>query len=88
MNQEDLDDIAEVGQESTFLSWINNELDLHLANTIMMAILVVTPLTRLENVEPNLKLSEPKNATDAFTFVGWSGNRKRPSYRFDVPQNV
>ena len=39
MNQEDLDDIAEVGQESVFLSWINNELDLHVVNSIMMAIL-------------------------------------------------
>jgi len=69
MNQEDLDDIAEVGQESVFLSWVNNELDLHLANTIMMAILVGDTVNAVGKRLTKFETIGTKAATDAFTIV-------------------
>lgn len=69
MNQEDLDDIAEVGQESVFLSWINNELDLHLANTIMMAILIGDTVNTVGKRITKFETIGTKAATDAFTIV-------------------
>lgn len=69
MNQEDLDDIAEVGQESVFLSWINNELDLHLANTIMMAILIGDTVNEVGKRITKFETIGTKAATDAFTIV-------------------
>lgn len=69
MNQEDLDDIAEVGQESVFLSWINNELDLHLANTIMMAILVGDTVNAVGKRLTKFETIGTKAVTDAFTIV-------------------
>ena len=69
MNQEDLDDIAEVGQESTFLSWINNELDLQLVNTIVMAILVGDTINDVGKRLNKFETIGTKAATDAFTIV-------------------
>ena len=69
MNQEDLDDIAEVGQESVFLAWINNELDLHLANTIMMAILIGDTINAVGKRLTKFETIGTKTVTDAFTIV-------------------
>lgn len=69
INQEDLDDIAEVGQESAFLSWINNELDLHLANTIVMAILVGDTINAAGKRLNKFETIATKTTTDAFTVV-------------------
>ena len=69
VNQEDLDDIAEVGQESAFLSWINNELDLHLANTIVMAILVGDTINAVGKRLNKFETIATKTVTDAFTVV-------------------
>lgn len=69
MNQEDLDDIAEVGQESTFLAWVNSELDLHLANTIVMAILVGDTINAVGKRLTKFETIGTKAATDAFTIV-------------------
>lgn len=69
MNQEDLDDIAEVGQESVFLSWINNELDLHLVNTIVMAILTGDGINADGKKVNKFETIGTKTVTDAFTFV-------------------
>ncbi|MDY0388607.1 MAG: hypothetical protein RBT65_16090 [Methanolobus sp.] len=79
MNQEDLDDIAEVGQESTFLSWINNELDLHLANTIVMAILVGDAINEAGKKITKFETIGTKNATDAFTFVAGPATANAPT---------
>ena len=69
VNQEDLDDIAEVGQESVFLQWINNELDLHLANTIVMAILIGDTVNAVGKRLTKFETIGTKAATDAFTIV-------------------
>lgn len=69
MNQADLDDIAEVGQESVFLSWINNELDLQLVNTIVMAILVGDTINEAGKRVNKFETIGTKTATDAFTYV-------------------
>lgn len=69
MNQEDLDDIAEVGQESNFLSWINNELDLQLANTIVMAVLVGDTINDAGKRLNKFETIGTKAATDPFTVV-------------------
>ena len=69
MNQEDLDDIAEVGQESVFLAWVNNELDLHLANTIAMAILTGDTINAVGKRLTKFETIGTKAATDAFTIV-------------------
>ena len=69
MNQEDLDDIAEVGQESVFLSWINNELDLQVVNTIVMAILVGDTINEVGKRISKFETIATKAASDAFTIV-------------------
>ena len=69
MNQEDLDDISEVGQESTFLSWINNELDLQIVNTIVMAILVGDTINAAGKRVNKFETIGTKTVTDAFTVV-------------------
>jgi hypothetical protein len=69
MNQEDIDDIAEVGQESVFLSWINNELDLQVVNTIVMAILVGDTINDVGKRVNKFETIATKAATDAFTVV-------------------
>ena len=69
MNQEDLDDIAEVGQESVFLSWINNELDLHVVNSIMMAILIGDTINAAGKRVNKFETIGTKTVTDAFTYV-------------------
>jgi len=69
MNQEDLDEIAEVGQESTFLSWINNELDLQVVNIIVMAILVGDTINEVGKRINKFETIGTKTVTDAFTIV-------------------
>ena len=69
MNQEDLDDIAEVGQESVFISWLNSELDLHLVNTIVMAILTGDGINADGKKLTKFEVIGTKEATDAFTYV-------------------
>ena len=69
MNQEDLDDIAEVGQESVFLSWINNELDLQVVNTIVMAILVGDTINKVGERISKFETIATKAVSDAFTIV-------------------
>ena len=69
MNQEDLDDIAEVGQESVFLSWINNELDLQVVNTIVMAILVGDTINEVGKRISKFETIATKAVSDAFTIV-------------------
>lgn len=52
--QEDLDDIRENGGESTFLSWLNDELDRQIVNTIVALILghtsEITDITSIETL--------------------------------------
>ena len=69
MNQEDLDDIAEVGQESVFISWLNSELDLHLVNTIVMAILTGDGINADGKKLTKFEVIGTKTETDAFTYV-------------------
>ena len=69
MNQEDLDDIAEVGQESVFISWLNSELDLHLVNTIVMAILTGDGINADGKKLTKFEVIGTKETTDAFTYV-------------------
>ena len=69
MNLADMDEIAEVGQESVFVSWINNELDLHLVNTIVMAILVGDAINADGSKVNKFETIGTKTVTDAFTFV-------------------
>lgn len=79
MNQEDLDDIAEVGQESTFLSWINNELDLHVVNSIVMAILVGDTINEVGKRVNKFETIATKAATDAFTVVAGPATANEPT---------
>ena len=69
MNLADMDEIAEVGQESVFVSWINNELDLHLVNTIVMAILVGDAINADGSKVNKFETIGTKTETDAFTNV-------------------
>lgn len=69
MNLADMDEIAEVGQESVFVSWINNELDLHLVNTIVMAILVGDAINADGSKVNKFETIGTKTVTDAFTYV-------------------
>ena len=52
--QEDLDDIRENGGESTFLSWLNDELDRQIVNTVVALILghtsEITDITSIETL--------------------------------------
>ena len=61
--QEDLDDIREAGSESTFLRWLDEELDRQIVNTIVALLLghtdVITDITSIETLEG-------LGATDAF----------------------
>lgn len=69
MNQEDLDDIAEVGQESVFLSWINSELDTQIVNSIIMAILIGDTVNAVGKRITKFETIGTKTVTDAFTVV-------------------
>ena len=69
INQADLDDIAEAGQESTFLAWMSNELDLHLANTLVRAILIGDTVNIAGERVTTFETIGTKAATDAFTIV-------------------
>lgn len=79
LNNEDLDDIAEVGQESVFLSWINNELDLQLVNTIVMAILVGDTINAVGKRLSKFETIGTKAVTDAFTIVAGPAIALSPS---------
>ena len=79
LNNEDLDDIAEVGQESAFLSWINNELDMQLVNTITMAILVGDTINPVGKRLVKFETIGTKNATDAFTVVSGPATAGAPT---------
>jgi hypothetical protein len=67
--QEDLDLIAEAGAETTFLRWINEELDRQIVNLIVMAILVGDFVNTGSNVVTSFEAIGTKTATDAFTTV-------------------
>ena len=69
VNQADLDDIGEAGQESTFLAWISNELDLQLANTLVRAILIGDNVNIAGERVTTFETIGTKAATDAFTIV-------------------
>jgi hypothetical protein len=79
LNNEDLDDIAEVGQESVFLSWINNELDLQLVNTIVMAILVGDTINDAAKRLNKFETIGTKTVTDAFTIVAGPATANAPT---------
>jgi hypothetical protein len=75
--------IAEVGQESSFLSWINNELDMQLVNTITMAILVGDTINPVGKRLVKFETIGTKTVTDAFTVVSGASNRRRSDcYRY------
>lgn len=67
--QEDLDLIAEAGAETTFLRWINEELDRQIVNLIVMAILVGDFVNTGSDVVTSFETIGTKAATDAFTTV-------------------
>ena len=67
LEQEDLDDIAEAGQESSFMSWMNKELDQIIINSIIMAILVGDTINAAANRVTTFETIGSKTATDAFT---------------------
>lgn len=67
--QEDLDLIAEAGAETTFLRWINEELDRQIVNLIVMAILVGDFVNTGSDVVTSFETIGTKTATDAFTTV-------------------
>lgn len=67
--QEDLDLIAEAGAETTFLRWINEELDRQIVNLIVMAILVGDFVNAGSDVVTSFETIGTKAATDAFTTV-------------------
>ena len=67
--QEDLDLIAEAGAETTFLRWINEELDRQIINLIVMAILVGDFVNTGSDVVTSFETIGTKTATDAFTTV-------------------
>ena len=69
MNQSDLDEIIEAGQESVFLNWINTELDMHLVNTIIMAVLVGDTINEAGKRITTFETIGTKTVTDAFTIV-------------------
>jgi len=79
LNNEDLDDIAEVGQESVFLSWINNELDLQLVNTIVMSILVGDTINAAAKRLNKFETIGTKAVTDAFTIVSGPATANAPT---------
>jgi YHS domain-containing protein len=79
LNNSDLDDIAEVGQESAFLAWINNELDLMLVNTIVMAILVGDTINAVGKRITTFETIGTKAATDAFTVVAGPATPNQPT---------
>lgn len=63
--QEDLDDMRENGAETTFLRWLNEELDRQIVNTIvaiMTGALVVGSTTDITSIEPLMGAG----STDAF----------------------
>jgi len=79
LNNEDLDDIAEVGQESAFLSWINNELDLQLVNTIVMSILIGDTVNAAAKRVNKFEVIGTKTVTDAFTIVSGPASPNNPT---------
>lgn len=79
LDNSDIDDIAEVGQESAFLAWINNELDLMLVNTIVMAILVGDTINAVGKRISTFETIGTKAATDAFTVVAGPATENAPT---------
>jgi len=79
MNQVDIDEIATVGQESAFVSWVNNELDMFLVNTIVMAILVGDTINEAAERISTFETIGTKTVTDAFTVVSGPAVALNPS---------
>lgn len=66
----DLDEIEAAGQTSNFLTWLNNELDIMIINSILMAILIGDATNSAGNKITTFETIGSKAATDAFTYVG------------------
>lgn len=65
----DLDDIAQANGLSTFLAWINEELDRQIVNTIVMAMLVGDTVNTGTDQVRTFETIGTKVATDLFTTV-------------------
>jgi hypothetical protein len=79
MNQVDIDEISNVGQESVFVSWVNNELDMFLVNTIVMAILVGDTINDVGERVATFETIGTKTVTDAFTVVAGPASANDPT---------
>ena len=66
---EDLDDVREAGQETAFINWLNEELDLMLIDTIILAILIGDTTNDTANRVTSFETIGTKTASDAFTYV-------------------
>lgn len=69
VEQEDLDTIAEEGEESNFLSWIDEELDRMIVNTIVLAILVGDTINVVGDRVTTFETIGNKTTSDVFTSV-------------------
>lgn len=67
--QEDLDEIAQAGEESNFLRWLNEELDRMIVNTIVLAILVGDTVNPVGQRVTTFETIANKSVSDAFTSV-------------------
>lgn len=67
--QEDLDEIAEAGEESNFLAWLNEELDRMIVNTIVLAILVGDTINAVGDRVTTFETIATKSASDVFTTI-------------------
>lgn len=66
---EDMDDINASGGASTFLRWVNEELDRQIVNTIVMAMLTGDAINAENNRVTSFESIGTKVATDLFTTV-------------------
>lgn len=68
----DLDEISQAGEESRFLSWISEELDRQIVNTIVMAILLGDAVNDANDQLTTFESIGTKSVSDAFTTVSQS----------------
>lgn len=78
---EDLDEIEIAGQASNFLTFINEELDRMIANTIVMAVLIGDAVNGNGDKITKFETIGNKTASDPFTFIGHPASAGAPTLK-------